>query len=243
MKILALFFILLSQISCADTQVRMFKKYKDVDAQFKPYIQEFINISNGKVNESHFKNFTMGFRTYEENSDTIGTCHYSVNEVDINEKWWVSNFSQLNRMELVFHEFGHCILKRGHTEEPTRKGFVAWLERAGFKLGIFIKKGYLSDGCPASLMHPTIVGERCFARHFYYYLNELFAHKPTNYVEIRSANRKECKEPEVRNRTPDWTDMDEKTLQRSKKRCKELYSTCLKVFIKNSSDSYAAICE
>lgn len=46
------------------------------------------------------------------------------------------------------------------------------------------------------------------------------------------------------NMTSTWTQYDQDTLNRAKKRCREIYkdAPCLKKFTKKSNDAYTAIC-
>lgn len=254
-KIIILFSFLISMSSCAtNVEVRLEKKYKGIDNEFKPYISEFIHMSDGKVTYKNFDNFSIGFRKYDSKDSTVGTCHYFADEVDISVDWWFSDFNTPSeRLELVFHELGHCILKRGHSSKPYKGGFVQWLERVGFRLGIFTEKGYLYDGCPASFMHPYTLGENCINKHFSYYIKELFHQENTmNYIESRHIDRyhfthNKCSEPIIINKTDTWDKRDRDTLNRAKMRCIEVYGTCLKSLTKVLLDgehvSYRAICE
>lgn len=247
-KLILMLFMMLYSTSCAmgEVEIRAVKKHQSIDAEFTPYIQEFIYASMGRVSQEDFKGFTMGFKDYGD-STIIGTCHYSVYEVDINQKWWVENASPLQRYELVFHELGHCILKRGHTEEPEGDSFLAWLERLGFKVGLFEVKDRLYDGCPSSIMHPHSINEYCINQHFFYYIEELFGRdKKINYIEIKDHSRylnSSCRTPQIINKTSTWTNYDQSTFERARARCVERYRSCLKTFWKNTEDSYSALCE
>jgi len=250
-KLLLMFTMLFSLSSCAtDLEFRLIKKHNGVDPQLQTYVHEFKALSQGKVDEDDLNRFSMGFKKYSAGSSIAGTCHYGVNEVDINIEWWNSYKTASERLELVFHELGHCILKRGHTEKPTHKGFLAWMERLGFKIGIFTDKGYIHDGCPASFMHPYTISDTCINRHFHYYINELFNNlEENNYVMSRASEhtyfkpKEVCKEPEIINHTEEWTKKDIRTLKIVKRRCIEMYGSCLKVLIKKAPLTYNAICE
>lgn len=251
-KFLTLLILLLSLSSCAtDLELRLVKKHKGIDPELQSYVEEFKLMSQGRVTDDDLKRFSMGFRDYSKGSSIAGTCHYGVNEVDISRKWWNSWQTPSERLELVFHELGHCILKRGHTVKPVHDGFLAWIERIGFKLGLFTEKGYIYDGCPASFMHPYTLYDRCINKHFNYYIEELFnRNEEGNFVISRSyehtyykPKKPECREPRIINKTNEWNERDIGTLNRSKSRCIELYNTCLKVFIKKEPLTYNAICE
>lgn len=251
MKKVLFLILLFTQVACSNnTKIRVKKEYTSVEPVLQSYVEEFIRASNGKITKKHFDGFTMGFKDYGANSNVVGTCHYSVNEVDISEVWWNRSSTHYEKTALIFHELGHCILKRGHTNKPTYSGFVPWLERIGFKLGIFKELNDLSDGCPASLMNTSVVGDRCTVKHFNYYLQELFnnSDKPYSFDSNRLKRKTnsvqiECPKPKIINKTNEWNADDESTLRRAGRRCIEKYNTCLKKFYKNNQHSYAAICE
>ena len=249
-KLILLFTLMFSLSSCAtDLELRLSKKYKGVDPELQTYVEEFKALSKGKVTDEHLENFTMGFREYSKGSSVAGTCHYGVDEVDISIKWWNSWQTPSERLELVFHELGHCILKRGHANKPTHDGFLAWMERLGFKIGMFDAKGFLEDGCPASFMHPYTLGDRCINRHFHYYINELFGrYEGSNYVMLRNTenlphSENRCKKPELINKTKTWTKRDQDSFNRAGRRCLEMYNSCMKTFIKKEELTYNVICE
>jgi len=248
MKYFLLFFLLLSQTSCANIKFK--KKHKGINPIFKPYIQEFVYASMGKVKQKDLKGLTMGFHKYPKNSNTVGTCHPMgyFTEIDINKKWWDNHESSTERQELIFHELGHCILKRGHTEEPINSsGFFAWWERLFFKLGIFKKKNRLPDGCPSSYMHPYTLSPDCIMKHYLYYLDELFTEiayeKFSVKIPIKSYIMTSCRKPKIINKTKTWTDRDMRTLARAKNTCKKIYKSCLKTFTKVKKQMYRAMCE
>ena len=249
MKVLLVLLLLLPQSGCSSSlEVRLLKDHNGIDKELTSYVQEFIHASNGKVKKDKFNNFSMGFRDYQSDSAVVGTCHYVAYEVDISRRWWKNTTSQSEKIELVFHELGHCILLRGHTQKPTSDDFMGWLERLGFDFGLFEKKGLLSDGCPASFMHPYTLGEECIDRHFNYYTNELFKTNQVNYVENKyyngeSSDKLSCRKPQVVNKTNTWVRSDEDTFRRAKKTCIERYHSCLKTFYKNTNNGYSAICE
>ena len=252
MKKLLIILMFLMETSCSGiASIRLVKKYRNINPEFRPYINEFIKLSNGKVSEKDFRGFTMGFKDYsDKESGIVGTCHYSVLEVDISRRWWNETRSQMERFELIFHELGHCILKRGHTlSKPYSIGIASWLERLAFRLGILKEKGYLLDGCPASFMHPFTLSEFCVSRHLKYYMKELFENYDgypyimRNIILSMSTNKRMCKTPKIINKTKYWNNKDQQTLNRAKKRCIERYKSCLKIFWKKSNDDYAVLCE
>lgn len=83
------------------------------------------------------------FRT--QRPGVAGTCHLVHIELD---PTFFFDFSttELEKKNLVFHEYGHCVCGLGHTDDT------------------------LEDGCPASLMHKSVLGNICLQRHWAEYL-------------------------------------------------------------------------
>lgn len=84
-------------------------------------------------------------------SDTLaGYCVHFSNKIILNSLLW-SNYSYDMREQLLFHELGHCTLKRSHITSKD-----------------------LSDGCPQTIMTPFLMSKRCYKKHKQYYHKELF---------------------------------------------------------------------
>jgi transcription initiation factor TFIIIB Brf1 subunit/transcription initiation factor TFIIB len=201
------------------------------------------------VSKKDIENITIGFHDYKDGSSVVGTCHLLVKnkEIDISKQWWDFHPSTLERQELIFHELGHCVLGRSHTEAPTSSsGFVSWVEKFLFKLGIFKEKNKLPDGCPSSFMHPYTLRENCVSKHYLYYLDELFTSISYEKFEKENSHKTHmmisCKMPEIINNTKTWTEKDIQTLERAKKTCVSRYKSCLKRFTKVEDQVYRALC-
>jgi thioredoxin 1 len=82
------------------------------DNSIKPYSQEFIRIGKlfkVKAIESKVRQTKVTVEAMENKN--LGKCFYYFNEVIFNKKFF-SKLSVENKEELVFHEFGHCILNQ-----------------------------------------------------------------------------------------------------------------------------------
>lgn len=247
MKTLFLILTFLFTTSCSSA--RMSRKHEGIDPKIQPYIEETIIASKGRLTKEHFEDLTAGFKKYEKGT-TAGTCWPMpwLTEIDISEDWWYYNQSSLARFELILHEVGHCILKRHHTEKHySSNGISQWFESMLFKTGILKEKDKLYDGCPSSIMHPYVLSESCFMKHYLYYIEELFSE--ITYEEFSKKHsfnlyiNDTCRIPRIVNKTNKWNEFDRKALERSKKRCIEIYGSCLKTFIKTNEQSYQVICE
>lgn len=80
----------------------------------------------------------------------IGACFMDTGNIILSAKFW-AEASQIQREMLVFHELGHCALKRQHRDD-------------------------MADSIrPISIMNPTILAERDYKANRSKYLDELFA--------------------------------------------------------------------
>lgn len=86
---------------------------------------------------------------YGNTGEKLGVC--SVNGqykwITINEKWFKSH-SDEDKLVLVLHELGHCVLNKPHVD------------------------GYMRDGCALSIMNTYHIGSYCFLLHEEFYLED-----------------------------------------------------------------------
>lgn len=93
-----------------------------VDDRLEPYVQMFIEESITQRVLVNINNLTVVFMSHErmiersKNPNVIGLCSgrgHNNPVVYINEKYWDSA-SEEDRMVLMYHELGHCVLGREH---------------------------------------------------------------------------------------------------------------------------------
>ena len=149
-----------------------------VDEQLLPYKEDFEIIVGKNKNSYKLKKVNMYFADLNKNKKgterTLGMCkgmYMDTTDINIDIEYW-KTATDLSKKFTVLHELGHCICTLGHTE--IRNGFwESVFDTLKFKLGIGIRKGYLKDGCPASLMHPYEFDWFCMYTHYDYYMQEL----------------------------------------------------------------------
>lgn len=149
--------------------------YNAIQKEFKPLVDEFIKVSQGHVTKDDFYNIHFQFDDIE--GTVVGLCYpYPwLKEIIIDRRWWNKwSRSDEQREEVLFHEIGHCLLRRGHTDSSEVTDLFSWLENIFIKLGLTEKKGFLVDGCPASIMHPYTIDTFCYRKHRDFYIDELF---------------------------------------------------------------------
>ena len=123
---------------------------------------------------------TMGF-TDIERGNVIGLCTFGrgFREIDLDKTYW-KNATWPSKVALVYHELTHCYCQRDHDfdngtmypDGSLRYILQRWQDRLPSPLK---PEGFLGDGCPKSIMHPIILDNECFEKHYDYYTTEMFA--------------------------------------------------------------------
>jgi hypothetical protein len=141
-------------------------QYKSVDPAFIKYYESFNRDANNQVTSRILDRTSMVFSNLE--GDTVGRCYYLSYSMEIDEGYW-NMISEKRKKNLIYHELGHCVLRRGHTE-PSGKIWDSILR----SFGIVKSVRRLRDGCPGSIMHPNVIDDYCLSKHEDYYTEELF---------------------------------------------------------------------
>ena len=110
--------------------------------------------------------------------NAIGVCYFfDKREIDIDLSYW-NTCSDTQRKILLFHELTHCYCGRGHDWSDGKNYPETYVQKkiSFFRSVIFgtRKGGYWEDGCPKSLMHPSIISDDCYMDHQERYLQEIF---------------------------------------------------------------------
>lgn len=87
-----------------------------VDEEFKPYLDRFVYLANIDAP----KEIVIQFKTTWTQPNQIGQCRINLKNgyapvININPRFWY-NASYASKEQLMFHEFGHCLL---HIMEHT----------------------------------------------------------------------------------------------------------------------------
>lgn len=106
--------ILLLSVNCAPSS----QGFKDNELQ--PYAKRFVEVTNqfGYDLEAEVRHSTIKFGETEPGN--VAECYVYFNEIKINKETF-TKLSNENREELVFHELGHCVLNKLHTETGIMK--------------------------------------------------------------------------------------------------------------------------
>lgn len=164
---LPILILLFSTIACSSPKI------KGIDPEFKDYVQDFgVMLPEYKKD---VENINIGFEDFyitKDDFNVIGRCYYnplSPNTVSVDRMYWAFA-TPISRYFTILHELGHCVCYAPHSEATS--GWIGTIEDFLFRLGVWKKRGYLEDGCPASLMHPTEFSQICAIRHFNHYIED-----------------------------------------------------------------------
>jgi hypothetical protein len=144
----------------------------EANKELSKYLKSFKEDMGSRVKPSDMKR--TGIRFGELEGSTMGLCAYIPiwrhSVVTIDEDGW-ANYTEAQRMNLVYHELGHCVCGLGHSWEF---GGYPEADDDGISASSNEKSGYFEDGCPASLMYPYVMGEECSKKHWAEYVKDLY---------------------------------------------------------------------
>lgn len=126
-----------------------------VDPEFKPYYDRFVSASSaisGKdlSGEKVTIKFVDSIPSPDPDAYTLGLCYFDLNLVEISREAW-DNLLVGRREALIFHELGHCLLKRKHDDAREQ-----------------------TSGKMLSIMNTYLISTKEFISKYDYYLMELF---------------------------------------------------------------------
>lgn len=114
--------------------------YQGVDVEFNSYVDDFIIEAEkrGIVVEIEGRNITIQFTDIKQgsNPNVVGLCTYdnhNLNDITIDRNYW-NSASKLEREFVLFHELGHCYLKRAHRNDTFSNGICRSIMRGGAEL-------------------------------------------------------------------------------------------------------------
>lgn len=134
------------------------KKWKNeflyIDPEFKTYTDQFRKDAT-KYNV-HVKFYEISIEFSPSSITAVGICLPHLKSIYINSQEW-EVLSDNARKILIYHELGHCALRKQHQE--------------------FVDLNF----CPFSIMYPYIESiEKCYPIYENSYIKELFSNLPKN---------------------------------------------------------------
>ena len=153
-------------VGCGQQPAQDPRTIHGVDPAFTPYVQQFESILGRSIGD-----IPIAFAA--QSGDVIGVCELwnggEWRDIKIDPNFWNNQGGAIDddqRMSLIFHELGHCVLNRGHiptmqtvssdgTNNPATNYYV-----------------------PVSFMNPYIFFSDAYSFLEPYYINELFHPAP-----------------------------------------------------------------
>lgn len=156
MKCFALILALMSLYSCGPLAPKEKKSVK-IAAEAKAYVSAFEEKRGKKIDNlevtfvSNLQGNVLAYCGRGEKTviKIPQNDHYDIRQVVISKEWW-DKMPEADKEVLIFHELGHCVLDRGHTDSR------------------------LASGRPASVMNTYHIGGGNYTSIYGYYLSELF---------------------------------------------------------------------
>jgi hypothetical protein len=133
-----------------------------IDPSARKYFYEFISLSKKYKSELNLRKHITVFSD-KPKEGLAGYCLLASNTVVISTKVW-DTLNDAGKKALLFHEWGHCILRREHVDDyaPLANGF-----------------------CPISIMYPYIdPAETCYNKHNKTWYDEELFINPYNYKKF-----------------------------------------------------------
>lgn len=121
--IMSLGFMIAFSVSCSeDGSDPQPQEVYDVDPEFEPYVQEFIEEAAKRGEQIDFSDTGLSIAFSDFPLDrAAGLCSLGRHSVIIDKEDWF-RFSDRFRSYLLFHELGHCELDRGHRNDQFNDG-------------------------------------------------------------------------------------------------------------------------
>lgn len=110
------------------------RSFTNVDERLWSYFEEFEKQAAARGLNYNLNQFNLTGAISDIHDDGVaGSCSYGgrrPNSVTIDMPFW-DRAGFFSREMVVFHELGHCVLGRNHTEALTNNGYCASIMRSG----------------------------------------------------------------------------------------------------------------
>jgi len=106
----------------------------DIPAELAPHFESFQREAAKYGLEVDYASANVTAEIYDIDEGSVaGSCTtngHTIRHITIDQSFW-SRASHLTREMVIFHELGHCILARGHTESAFQNGICTSIMRSG----------------------------------------------------------------------------------------------------------------
>lgn len=122
-------------------------KPRHIDPELRYYTAFFANKVGKRGDIGKYRIIFMS--QYSQN--VAGSCNYLTNTIEVNpNSWYNYERTSKERINLLFHELGHCMCGLQH-DDSTR-----------------------DDNCPDNLMFPALITKKCLDKYFHEYTKDLY---------------------------------------------------------------------
>ena len=105
-----------------------------IDPELQPYFDTFLEEGSQRGRNIQIENYLITASIEEISRQSVaGQCTQSegtISQVLIDQQYW-RGYTPLQRESLVFHELGHCILKRSHLDDKDLEGNCVSIMESG----------------------------------------------------------------------------------------------------------------
>jgi hypothetical protein len=110
------------------------REFPNVDERLWGFFENFEDLAAERGLDYDLNTFNLIGSIEDIHEEGVaGTCSYGFRgprDIVIDQPFW-NNTNNFSREMVVFHELGHCVLGRDHTEATTGNGFCASIMRSG----------------------------------------------------------------------------------------------------------------
>lgn len=127
---ISIFLVFFLFFSCQKEEIKPIF-YQNVAEELHPYFQKFEleAARRGKTCSLAETDIIGRFGTLRK--DVVGLCSRRAQREIIIDKWFWERSSELSKELIVFHELGHCFLKRKHSNKQSNDGTCSSIMRSG----------------------------------------------------------------------------------------------------------------
>jgi len=96
-----------------------------IDAELQFYVDLFEEEAMKRNQDIHIDEIGIHASIEDIEGAVVGQCHHkenAPNAVLLDQKYW-DNANEDERLFIVFHELGHCILKKDHNDQTDASGY------------------------------------------------------------------------------------------------------------------------
>ncbi len=130
---LGVFVVLIACVGCGNSsnEEEIPSPYQGVDEELIPYFKRFEEeAANHGLNLDLTELGVTGSLERIVDHRVAGRCDFGSRHVTINSNTWSTSID-LKLEEIIFHELGHCALRRGHREDQSVNGACLSMMRSG----------------------------------------------------------------------------------------------------------------